>query len=321
MKDFEVIGLGALNVDRFYRVERILGDGESVTRGVALYPGGSAANTIHGLARLGVRTGFIGAVGDDADGKVLRRAFQRVGVDTTQVQVKPHAPTGSVLCLSDEMGRRSLYVTPGANNLLTAGDIDLPYLKNTQILHLATFVDNRQFELSVELAQKLPRGVKLSFSPGALYTARGLKSISPILKRTAVLFINRQELEQLTGQGPEAGVRTCQKEGCRMVVVTLGGGMRLGLMDAVSYIRDASRAYMIEATPATKPRRTDTTGAGDAFAAGFLFGLLKAKPVDVCGRLGDLVAQFSITRMGARQGLPTLSQLSERYQRIYGQSL
>ena len=321
MKDLDVIGIGALNVDQFYRVERILEDGESVTRGSATYPGGSAANTVHGLSRLGVKTGFVGAVGDDADGRLLTRAFQRAGVDISHVFVKPRARTGSVLCLSDEFGHRSLYVTPGANGLLSAEDIDQAYLKKAQILHLATFVDDRQFELSVALVQKLPRGVRLSFSPGALYASRGMKSMVPILRHTAFLFINRQELERLTGQRLESGVRTFMKEGCRTVVVTLGAGAKIGRTDATCYIRAGDREYIIEALPAETGRPTDTTGAGDAFAAGYLFGVLEGKPEDVCGRLGHLEALSAISKMGARQGLPTLAHLSNRYQRTYGQSL
>ena len=89
-------------MDNIYRVERILEDGETVVKESASFPGGSAANTIYGLAKLGVSTGFIGAVGDDAEGKLLLQDFQKVGVDTSQIKVKPGAKTGSALCLSDE---------------------------------------------------------------------------------------------------------------------------------------------------------------------------------------------------------------------------
>jgi len=321
MKDFDVIGLGALNVDHFYRVGRILEDGESVTQSAALYPGGSAANTIHGLVRLGARTGFVGVVGSDADGRLLLRAFQRADVDTSQVRVKLGARTGSVLCLSDELSRRALYVTPGANSLLTTEDIDLSYVESARILHVATFVDDRQFEITAALVQKLTPAVSLSFSPGTLYAERGLKSLSPILKRTDILFMNLQELRRLTGRQLRAGVHTLLKEGCRTVVVTLGGGSKVGRVDAVCYIRTRDNEQLVESLPQKTVRRVDTTGAGDAFAAGYLFGVLKAKSADVCGRLGYLVALSAVSKMGARSGLPTLGQLLKRYQSIYGESL
>jgi len=71
MNHIEVVGLGALNIDHLHRVERILDDGETVVKETISSPGGSAANTLYGLARLGVSTGVAGVVGDDAEGKTL----------------------------------------------------------------------------------------------------------------------------------------------------------------------------------------------------------------------------------------------------------
>ena len=122
LKKIEIVGLGALNIDHIYQVERILTDGEAVVNRSVSSPGGSAANTIYGLAKLGVGAGFIGAIGDDAEGKMLLQDFQKVGVDISQIRVKQKAKTGSVLCLTDRLGRRSLYVIPGANNLLAIDD-------------------------------------------------------------------------------------------------------------------------------------------------------------------------------------------------------
>lgn len=82
-RNIEVVGLGALNIDHLYRVERILEDGESVVNETLSSPGGFAANTIYGLARLGVATGFCGIVGDDAEGRILIEDFAKDGVDTT----------------------------------------------------------------------------------------------------------------------------------------------------------------------------------------------------------------------------------------------
>ena len=110
--DVEVIGLGALNIDHIYQVEHILDDGETVVKESMVAPGGSAANTIYGLARLGINTGFIGVIGDDDGGKILLDDFQTVGVDTSQIKVKSHARTGSTFCLSESSGKRSSHGTP-----------------------------------------------------------------------------------------------------------------------------------------------------------------------------------------------------------------
>lgn len=325
MSTIEVVGLGALNIDHIYQVERILEDGEAVVNEAASYPGGSAANTIYGLAKLGMSTGFTGVVGGDEGGKILVQDFQDVGVDVSQIRVKPEAKTGSVLCLSDKLGRRSLYVVPGANNLLTMGDLDLTYINQAKWLHLSSFADDRQFEVLLELVDRLASSVKLSFAPGVLHAVKELAILSPILNRAYLLFVNQREMRHLTGEDVIAGAKSCLKQGCHMVVVTLGKGMRLELghstVTAIGYVRDAENEYAIEPSRQDIICEVDATGAGDAFAAGFLYGLLEGKELSKCGCLGDIMARFSLSKIGARQGLPTLNELAQRYQEIYNQAL
>jgi ribokinase len=276
-----------------------------------------------------VSTGFSGVVGDDTEGKLLIQDFQRVGVDTSQIKVKPGAKTGSVLCLSDRLGRRSLYVTPGANNLLTMDDLNLTYINQARMLHLSSFADDRQFKILLKLMDGLDSSTKLSFAPGALYSSKGLKALSPILSKTHILFINRGEMKQLTGEDIINGAESCLKQGCSTIVVTLGKGVKLELGKGISrrtviatgYIRDAEHEHAIQPSDQDILSPADTTGAGDAFATGFLYGLLKGKGIDQCGRLGDIVARFSITKLGTRQGFPTPNQLAQRYRALYSEQL
>ena len=275
MSKIEVIGLGALNIGHIYKVEHILGDGEAVVSEAESFPGGSAANTVYGLAKLGVNTGFSGVIGDDAEGGLLLQDFQKAGVDISQIKIKQKAKTGSVLCLSDSRSRRSLYVLPGANNLLTMDDLDLAYINRARILHLSSFADDRQFKVLFELMDKLASSVKLSFAPGVLHAIKELSILSPILNRTHLLFVNQREIRHLTGKDVIAGAESCLKQGCRMVVVTLGKGMTLELnrrtVTAVCYIRDAENEYAIEPSSQNIVSEVDATGAGDAFATGFLW--------------------------------------------------
>lgn len=327
MSNIEITGLGALNIDHLYKVERILEDGETVVIETKSFPGGSAANTIYGLAKLGVSAGFTGVVGDDAEGKVLIQDFQKVRVDISHIKVKAGAKTGSVLCLSDKLDRRSLYVTPGVNNRLTRADLDLTYINQARMLHLSSFADDRQFKMLLELMDGL--SIKLSFAPGALYATKGLKALAPILSKTHVLFINRDEIKQLTGKDVINGAESCLRQGCSIVVVTLGKGTKLELgkgiscktVTATGYIKDAKTECAIQPDNQDIVSPADTTGAGDAFATGFLYGLLKGKGLEECGHLGDMVARFSITQLGTRQGFPTRNQLAQRYRELYLQKL
>ena len=90
---------------------------------------------------------------------------------------------------------------------------------------------------------------------------------------------------------------------------------------ASSYIRNADNEYVVEPSNKGTISALVTIGAGDAFAAGFLYGLLREKGLQACGHLGDIVARFSITKIGAREGLPTLPKLTQRYQKLYSTQL
>jgi len=351
MGSIRVIGFGAMNLDELYRVQSVLADNETSIGEHQSLPGGSAANTIYGLAKLGISTGFVGAVGNDKSGKLLLKDFKKVGVDIGQIKVKDSAETGSVLGLTDHYGNRALYVAPGVNSLLTSEDIALDYIGQAELVHLSSFVDAPQFELQKWVVSNLPQCVNISFTPGAIYTRKGLNALTPILAKTHILFANENEVEELTGAEYRAAARYFLDKGCQIAIITLGRGTLQKINTAqlmldlaqypevlsplstsgstgsenelqfrfASYVADAKNEYIIESKPGHK--RVDTTGAGDAFATGFLYGLLKGKALDECGRLGDITAQFSITKIGAREGLPTLNELSQRYRELYDKQL
>lgn len=322
MAVLDIVGFGAMNIDHLYKVDEIVADGEQSVSGFESLPGGSAANTIYGLAKLGVKAGFVGAIGIDDDGEELIKDFKNVAVDTSQIRIKQEVKTGSTVCLSDRLGRRAIYVSPGANNLLGPEDIDLAYLNHAQMVHLSSFADDRQFNLQVGVTEKLSISVTVSLAPGMLYVARGLKALVPLLERAHIVFMNREEIERLTGDGFKSGAREIMKSGCRIVVVTLGKGLDKGKVGMVTaYIHDGKQEYEVESEEVTSKLPLESTGAGDAFAAGFIFGFLRGKKLEECGLLGDIMASFGIRAIGARKGLPTLAQLSQKYLQRSGNPL
>jgi len=322
MAVLDIVGFGAMNIDHLYKVGEIIADGEQSVNDVESLPGGSAANTVYGLAKVGVQAGFVGAIGIDGDGERLIRDFKNVAVDTSQIRIKQEVKTGSTICLSDRQGGRAIYVSPGANNLLGPEDIDLDYLNQARMVHLSSFADDRQFKLQVSVTEKLSISVTVSLAPGMLYVARGLKASTPLLKRAHIVFMNREEIEQLTGHDFKSGAREIVKLGCGIVVVTLGKGLDKGKSGMVTaYIYDGKQEYDVESEEMTSKLPLESTGAGDAFAAGFLFGFLRGKRIEECGLLGDIMAGFVIREVGARKGLPTLSQLSQKYLQRSGSPL
>ena len=134
---FDVIGFGALNVDKIYLVPRIAREEEETfVLDVEEAPGGSAANTIVGLARLGLKTGFIGKVAKDREGQLLLNDFRREGVNTDGIVIAEKGGSGVVAAYVDTKGERALYVHPSVNDSLTYEEINIEYAKQTRFLHL-----------------------------------------------------------------------------------------------------------------------------------------------------------------------------------------
>ncbi|RLI89785.1 MAG: hypothetical protein DRO62_00835 [Candidatus Altiarchaeales archaeon] len=290
----DVIGFGALNLDRLYRVERLAREGEHVEiLKFEEFPGGSAANTIAGLARLGLDTGFIGAVGNDDEGKILLDDFKNYGVNTDGISIL-EGRTGIVIGFVDSRGERTLYPYPGVNSKLEFKNELVGYSKNTRYLHLSSFVNDRQFEVQKKLVGLLPERVKISFSPGILYSRRGLSALLPIMERSSIVFLNASEIRAITGKDYKKGSHLLIEKGAKTIAITLG--------DKGCYLRDRMGEYRVRAE---RVDVVDTTGAGDAFSTGFLYGLISGRDIVESGRLGNRVAALCIRKFGARAGLPT----------------
>ena len=300
MKRFDVIGFGALNVDKLYKVNKIAGpEEEGFIKGFEEACGGSAANTIVGLARLGCKVGFIGKVAKDPEGKMLMEGFRREGVNTKGIIRADAGRSGTVMGFVDERGERALYVDPGVNDTISFEEIDVGYACQAKFIHLTSFVGKRSFEAQKRLVENLPEDVKVSLDPGELYARKGMKALNPILKRTFVFMPNSRELALLTGiEDYVKGVEKMLELGIKIVAVKLGG--------KGCYVTDGRESHHVEAF---KVQIVDTTGAGDAFCAGFLYGLLNGKSLKECAKLGNFVASRCIMKMGARTGLPRLEDL------------
>ena len=292
----EVIGIGALNYDVLYVVERIAGPDEEVgIIDINKAPGGSAANTIVALARLGVDTGFIGVLGNDNEGDIILNTFRKEGVDAVIKRI--NGCTGAAIGFIDSKGERTLYIYPGVNDELRINDIDMEFVANSKFVHMSSFVNRAQLEMLCELATQLKESKsKLSFSPGMLCSKYELADLYTIIERSEVVFLSENELESLvSGNNYEHRASKLLDIGASIVCVTLGER-------GCYVVNTAAESYLVEAYPTADI--VDTTGAGDAFAAGFLYGLLHSKSIYECARAGNLLASYCIRRYGSRNGLP-----------------
>ena len=294
----DAVGFGALNLDKLYSVDKIAGAGEETfVKSLTVSAGGSAANTIVGLARLGLDTGYIGKLANDPEGRYLLGDIKREGIDTGGVTISKSGRSGVCIGLVDERGERALYIDPGVNDKLTSREVEVTYADSSKILHLTSFVGDAPFNAQKYLAENSKKAL-VSLDPGALYAKRGLRALDPILRRVSVFLPNENELRIMTKKDYRRGSKDLLAKGVETIAVKLG---KKGC-----FVTNGRESYLIPAR-ARKPK--DTTGAGDAFCAGFLYGLLNEKDLYICGKLGNFVASRCISEYGGRNGLPKESDL------------
>jgi len=304
----DVVGFGALNVDLIYEVdlaslgieagrerkgsyedfEKLLGLLNTKGKLKAKSGGGSAANTIYALAKMGFSTGYVGKVGKDEEGEFLLRELMEMGVDVSKI--KRDGKSGLCIALSDKKGERSILVFPYANDELSYSEVDLDYLNEAKFVHITSFLGDKPFQAQKRIAKEI--NTRISFNPGEPHMRRGIEELTPILERTFILFSSQKEIEMLTKKDYKRGTKTLLGYGIKIAICTLG--------EKGSYILSRDEELEI---PTEKVKVMDTTGAGDVYAAGFLAGLLKGFSLSECANLGTKVAGQSIKGYG-RQRYP-----------------
>ena len=286
----EVIGFGALNVDKLYSVEHIVSkDEESFIKSETDTPGGSAANTIVGLSRLGCSTSIIGKIAEDDDGDLIEYHLAINGVYSNNLIYSETGSTGKCLGFVDEEGQRCLYIDPGFNDEIKIGEINPLNIMRCKIMHYTSFVGD-SFNTQIELLEKLNDQCILSFDPGMLYVKKGFEELKPILERTNILLINESELRLLCNNNKDS-----LKElaigfldlGIGTVVVKKGA-------EGVFAINNSSECEV----EAFECDVVDTTAAGDSFNSGFLYSFLKGYDLEKSCRIGNWVASKAIEGFG-----------------------
>ena len=298
----EVIGFGALNVDKLYSVENIAGcDEESFIKNETDTPGGSASNTIIGLSKLGISTSIIGKIADDEDGDLIEYNLAFNGVFTNNLIYSSTGSTGKCLGFVDSKGNRCLYVDAGVNDEIVPDEINTLNIMRCKIMHYTSFVGN-SFKTQIELLDKLGKDTILSFDPGMLYVKKGFDEIKPILDRTDILLINESELRLLCGENKlDIKELACEfiKQGIGTVVVKKGA-------DGVFAINDKEECDV----KSFECSVVDTTGAGDSFNSGFLYGFLNGFGLEKSCEIGNWVASKAIEGFGMEK-FPTCEELLE----------
>jgi ribokinase len=294
------VGFGALNLDRLFQVNQIAcKDEEGQIKNLHESCGGSAANTIIGLARLGLDTGLIGKIGSDREGETLLDNLQNEDVDIHGIIKSSNGRSGTVHGYVDRKGERALYVDPGVNDTITIQEIDPEYASNTRLLHLTSFV-GKSIQAQEELLDNIDDQITVSLDPGMIYASKGIKALKKILQRTNVLLINQNELDLLlrSRKDQDTKINTLLNYGIEILVIKQG---KKGCL-----VTDGVKTYLLDAYDVDC---RDTTGAGDAFNSGFIYGFLEGKNIEESAMLGNFVASCCVQELGATTGLPSKSVL------------
>ena len=298
----EVIGFGALNVDKLYSVESIAGkDEESFIKKETSTPGGSAANTVIGLARLGCSTSIIGKIAEDDDGDLIEYNLAINGVYSNNLIYSETGSTGKCLGFVDGDGERCLYIDPGVNDEIQLGEINPLNIMRCKIMHYTSFVGD-SFKTQIELLDLLNRETVLSFDPGMLYAKKGFDELKPILERTDILLINEPELRLLCNNN-----ETPLNE---LVVGLLDFGIGNVVVKQGSkgvFAMNNSEECFVESFECDV---VDTTGAGDSFNSGFLYSYLQGFDLEKSCKIGNWVASKAIEGFGMER-FPSLKDLME----------
>jgi ribokinase len=290
--------LGDLMVDVVARLFGPLAEGSDSPGVIAYVGGGSAANTAAWLTRVAETAVFVGAIGDDAAGQGQVESLHRLGVDV-RFRVDRTRPTGTCLVLVAPAGERTMVPDPGANLALLEHDVPVEEFRAGDHLHVSGYALLRDSRDAAVHALGAATAAGMSVSVGAASSAPlaqlGADAFWTMLPEHVLIFANEREAGVLAGRAAPgadaADLARLLATASREVVVTAGSG--------VAAWSDGETVETMAVEPLDQPE-LDTTGAGDAFAAGFLAARARGAVVSVCLRDGHALAAAACRTTGGR---------------------
>ncbi|MGB6371182.1 MAG: ribokinase [Atribacterota bacterium] len=293
----KVLVLGSINIDFVSFVSRYPQPGETlVSNDFGIFQGGKGANQAIALAKLDVPTFMLGKVGKDTLSDFALSSLKESGVNTTGIAKSQKTSTGSASIWVNAQGQNSIVIYPGAN-----GEVDEDFI----IQHEKFFDDASwlltQFEVplkSILLALKFAKkyGLKTVMDPAPVREV----SSNDIWELLDYLLPNEIELKELTRtENILKAIHTLKSRGVKEVIVKLG-------KQGAGY-EDKSKLITFPATPVGKV--IDTTGAGDCFIAGFLYGMIQWENIPRAIKIANLTASYSIQKKGAAISFPKKTEI------------
>lgn len=298
----DVVCLGILVADAIARPVDALPERGSLglVEEVSLRGGGCALNTASVLARLGLQCGVAGKVGADPFGDFLLALLDERGVDRGGVLTAGESPTSATVVLVDSAGERTFLHLPGANGRLRAEELDPGYLFSGRALHLAGALVLDELDggpAAALLADARAKGLVTSID--TVFDATGeWKRVLPCLPHADLVTPSLPEAQALSGEeDPAAAAAWLRERGAGAVGITLG--------ERGSYLSGEGLEGFVEPFAVAA---VDGTGAGDAYAAGLLYGRLAGWPLADSARFANALGALAVTAVGATEGIPGLDE-------------
>ena len=265
------------------------------TRGAKIISGGSAANTIVGFSMLGGSGAYIGKVKNDAAGNAFKKDLKDLGVSYTTTSNSSGPATAQCLVFVTEDAQRSMATYLGACVSLEPSDIDFKTIEASKVIYLEGYLwdppnAKEAIKKAIELAQSTNCKVALSLSDAFCVNRYRTEFLDLVSNQVDILFANESEIISLYQTDNIKKALDALPDNGSIAAITLG--------EKGSIIKRAEDRWVI---PAQKtPNIVDTTGAGDLYAAGFLYAFINNYTLDNCGKLGGLAASKIIQQYGAR---------------------
>ena len=258
--------------------------------------GGSAANTMAGLAGIGGRVGFVGQVANDQLGEIFAHDIRALGVEFTTPAQESDVPTGRCLILVTPDGQRTMNTFPGASHNLSIAALDEAQIRSAAILYLEAYLwvpdgPRAAMERAIEIAHAGGGRVAFTLSDIACI-ARRRDSFLDLIEAGAIdmLFANEAEVTALAGLADFDEALVSIQDKVPLIVCTCSEKGAVAI----------ERGRRVAVPAARVDKVVDTTGAGDLFAAGFLSGQAEQRPLEECLRRGAIAAAEIISHFGAR---------------------
>jgi len=263
----------------------------------SIQTGGSAANTVHGIARLGGQCGYIGKISEDEMGSFFLEDFRRNNINTHFF----YSPTGTghATALISTDSERTFGTYLGAAMELTAEEMTSEIFRNYGIMHIEGYLVQNHALIETAMKAAKENGLLVAIDMASFNIVESnIDFLHRVIREYVdIVFANEEEALALTGKNPEAAL-TEIAEMCSIAVVKLGA--------QGSIIKSGERLIRIDAISA---KSIDTTGAGDIYASGFLYALAENLDLEVAGKIGSLLAGKVVEVMGAKIPEETWNQL------------